>query len=432
MGPEEIIHRFMQYYKTLYSTRVDYGMVELDNYLNGVEVPTLSQEASDRLEQEISLEEVQITMSQLQSGKTPGADGIPVEFYSTYQELLALRFTRLLGELSRGGSLPDSMSEAVIVLVPKTGKDPEDCASYCPISLINADAKLLAKVLANRLTQVLDELIHVDQTGFMPGKGTEINLRRLFLNMSTTHDNIDSRVIASLDAEKAFDSVEWGYLWEVLGRYGFGAQFLKWLKLLYQSPTACIRTNGRISESFLLQQGMRQGCPLSPFLFALALKPLAILLRASQRVVGLRIGPLEEKVSLYADDTLFYLQDADSSLRSALVLFDEFGRFSGVRINWSKLVLFPLDNTSRDRAAPTPLKWVDTFKYLGVYIHSDLHKFYELNVSPVLEQLKARCASWGILPLNLLGRINLIKMVFLPKFIYLFRNSPIWLRSSFF
>lgn len=75
------------------------------------------------------------------------------------------------------------------------------------------------------------------------------------------------------------------------------------------------------------------------------------------------------------------------------------------------MVLFPLDNTSRDRAAPTPLKWVDTFKYLGVYIHRDLHKFYELNVSPVLEQLKARC-----LTLNLLGRINLIKMVFLPKF----------------
>lgn len=112
----------------------------------------------------------------------------------------------MLGELSREGSLPDSMSKAVIVLVPKPGKDPEDCASYCPISLINADAKLLAKVLANRLTQVLDELVHVDHTGFMPGKGTEINLRRLFLNMSTTHDNNDSRVIASLDAEKAFDS----------------------------------------------------------------------------------------------------------------------------------------------------------------------------------------------------------------------------------
>lgn len=138
------------------------------------------------------------------------------------------------------------------------------------------------KILANRLSPVLDKLIHVDQTEFMPGKGTDINLRRLFLNMSTDHDNSGIRVIASLDAEKAFDSVAWGYLWETLGRFRFGTQFLHWLRLLYQSPTACIRTNGRILESFPLQCGTRQGCLLSPYLFALTLEPLAILIRASQ------------------------------------------------------------------------------------------------------------------------------------------------------
>lgn len=109
-------------------------------------------EASEQLEQEIMLEEVQTAMSQLQPGKTPGAEGIPVEFYSTYQDLIAPRLPWLLGEFSRGGFLPDSMSEALIVLVPKPGKDPEDSALYRPISLINVDAKLLAKVLANPLS----------------------------------------------------------------------------------------------------------------------------------------------------------------------------------------------------------------------------------------------------------------------------------------
>lgn len=79
----------------------------------------------------------------------------------------------------------------------------------------------------------------------MPGKGTDINLRHLFLNMSINHDNGGSRV--------KFDSVEWGHLWEILGRYGFGTQFLQWLKLLYQSPTTCIRANCRIYKSFPLQ-----------------------------------------------------------------------------------------------------------------------------------------------------------------------------------
>lgn len=159
-----------------------------------------------------------------------------------------------------------------------------------------------------------------------------------------------------------------------------------------------IRTNGRISESFPLQHFTQQGCPLSPSLFALALEPLAILLRTSRQVVGMRVGPLEEKVSLYADDTLLYLHEAVSSLRAALVLFNEFCRFSGVRINCSKSVLFPLDPSSQATTAPTLLQWVESFKYLGVHIERDLHTFYDLNIQPVMVQWKARCASWGSLP----------------------------------
>lgn len=98
--------------------------------MDGVEFPTLTQYASENLEWDITLEEVQIAMAQLQPGKTPGADGIPVEFYFTYQELLAPRLTMLFAQFTKIGSLLESMSEAVIVLVPKPGKDPEDCASY--------------------------------------------------------------------------------------------------------------------------------------------------------------------------------------------------------------------------------------------------------------------------------------------------------------
>lgn len=121
--------------------------------------------------------------------------------------------------------------------------------------------------------------------------------------------------LLSLDAEKAFDTVEWGYLWEMLGRFGFGPQFLNWLNVLYRAPTACIHTNGRVSNEISFAAGTRQGCPLSPSFFALALEPLAILIRASGQVEGLKVGPLEEKVWFYADDALLYLHDADSSLR---------------------------------------------------------------------------------------------------------------------
>lgn len=118
------------------------------------------------------------------------------------------------------------MSEAVIVVIPKPRKDPELCESYQPISLLNVDAKIVTKILANRLNSVILSLVHEDQTGFMPGKGTDINLRRLYTNISRAAITESPGVVASLDAEKAFDSVEWEFLWQVLKKFNFGPKFI--------------------------------------------------------------------------------------------------------------------------------------------------------------------------------------------------------------
>lgn len=300
------------------------------------------------------------------------------------------------------------MSEAV--LVPKPGRDPEDCSSYRPISLLNVNAKILAKILANRLSVALEDIIHVDQTGFIQAKGTDINHRRLFLNLSVTHTNSGSRVIASLDAKKAFDLVEREFLWEVMDGFGFGPHFIHWLKILYSSPRARIRTNDRLFESFPLQRGTRQGSLLSPSLFALALEPLAILIRESALVKGLKVGPLEEKLSLYADDALLYLQDADGSLTVALDLFNEFVHYSGVRINWDKSILFPLDLLTRTNAPDNQLVCVEQFKYLGIRVRRDPASYSDLNITPILTQLKEKCMAWSSLSLNLMVRINLPKI----------------------
>lgn len=167
---------------------------------------------------------------------------------------------------------------------------------------------------------------------------------------------------------KAFDSIEWNYLCGCLGRYGFGPNFIKWVKLLYQNPTATVVANGWPSQKFDLGRGTRQGCPLSPLLYALAAEPLAISIRADPEIVGLKLGPLTEKISMYADDTLLYLADPGHSLHNALQTIEQFGKFSGLKINWEKSQILPIDNfPPTEIQASMPLQRVDRIKYLGVY-----------------------------------------------------------------
>lgn len=115
----------------------------------------------------------------------------------------------------------------------------------------------------------------------MPGRNTSFNLRKLFINLQATHDNVGTRVVVTLDTAKAFDSVEWRYLWRCLEGYGFGPKFIRWVQLLYQHPTARAVANGWPSQMFDLNRGTRQGCPLSPLLYALAAEPLAVSIRAN-------------------------------------------------------------------------------------------------------------------------------------------------------
>lgn len=128
----------------------------------------------------------------------------------------------------------------------------------------NPDCKILSKLLAWRL-----------ETGFIKGRYSHSNIRRL-LNVIQFSQNAKKEVLAvSLDVEKAFDQVEWEYLFGVLGRFSLGSNFVDWIKVLYSFPAVRIMVNGSVSDVFPLSRGTCQGCALSPLLFALALEPLA-------------------------------------------------------------------------------------------------------------------------------------------------------------
>lgn len=182
--PTDINNRFKQFYEALYSSKTNQDQVPIDTFLDKCNLSTLTQDDRDFLGADITLEEINKTIKSLKTGKTPGPDGIPSEVYKNFNELTPFML-QMFTQAFENGILPPSLYEAVITVIPKKGKDPEEVGGYRPISLINVDQKILAKTLANRLNTLLGKLIAPDQTGFVPGRSSFGNLRRLF-NISST------------------------------------------------------------------------------------------------------------------------------------------------------------------------------------------------------------------------------------------------------
>lgn len=224
----------------------------------------------------------------------PGADGYPSEWYETFREIIIPVLKECFNYVLQGGETPLSWRQAVISVIPKTGKDKTECSSYRPISVLNMDYRLFASILAKHMENIIPDLIDTDQTGFVQNRQSHDNVRRaLHLIDHMTNSNIESIAI-SLDAEKAFDSVRWEYLYLVLRRFGFDNQVVGCLKSLYCSPAARIKINGNLTKTVSLERGCRQGCPLSPTLFALFIEPLAQAITEDSDITGILIGDTQD------------------------------------------------------------------------------------------------------------------------------------------
>lgn len=286
--PQLITEVLAKHYEKIY-TNTSTDTIE-DNlaFMKDIRMPKLTADDIEALETDLTTEELILALNALAAGKAVGPNGIPVELYKQAASQLIPPLLNMYTDSLKNGILPRNQRVATIVAIHKTGKPPEECSSYRPISLINAESKILAKTLAMRLQPYLTTLIHPDQSGFMPNRNTALNLRRLLAVIARRHTIEEDAVILSLDAHMAFDLVTWPFLFAVLKNMGFGPRFCAWIQLLYTQPLAHVAVNGRMSADFPLGRGTRQGCPLSPLLFALVLEPLAVWIRQDPIIRGLK------------------------------------------------------------------------------------------------------------------------------------------------
>ncbi len=386
-NPVAINDIFKGFYTNLYKAETDFDEPICKQYLDKLELPRISQMDKESLEAPLSLEELHVSLKSLQKGKLPGLDGLPPELYLEIWDLVGILMLNSFNFAIEHG-------------------------------VFHRDQKTSLISLHYRMGKVIHSLIKEDQTGFIKGRNASDNMRRLLHILDFADSHPTPCAVFSLDAEKAFDRLEWNYMWAVLQCFGFGEHFVSMIKTLYHSPAASVITGNIISPSFPLQRGTRQGCPLSPLLFCLSLEPLAQAIRKSE--VSIKIIDHNHSISLYADDIILYLDHFDVSVSSVIKEIDNFSSLSGYKINWNKSALMPINNVKVNFSIPSFIPIKESFIYLGITIYKNIHKIARDNFNNILVKVKNDIQRWKNLKVSLQGRISTVKMNLLPRFNFFF------------
>ena len=196
----------------------------------------------------------------------------------------------------------------MITLIEKKGKDKRFLKNWRPTSLINVDTKIASKCLALRIRNVLSSLIHSDQTAYVKGRCIRESVQLINDILEYTDSNDIEGLLFSADFEKAFDLIDHCFMFSVLEYFGFGSEFLKWIRVLFKNAESC----GHSTGYFPLKRCTRQDDPLSAYLFILTFKIMFSQIRNNDQIKGLKIDDNIIKLSAYADDTYFIALDVPS------------------------------------------------------------------------------------------------------------------------
>ena len=401
--------------------------------LEALDFRTLSFTDGACLVRPFTVEEVKTAVWEVESFKCPGPDGITFGFIKDFWDMLKDDVMRFLVEFHKNGRLAKGVNSTFIALIPKVD-NPHRLNDFRPILLVGSMYKILAKFLANRLRSVIGLVISESQSAFIKG-------RQILDDILVANEIVDEArkfnkelILFKVDFEKAYDTVDWGYLDDVMSKMGFSSLWRKWIKECVCTATTSVLVNGSPTDEFPLGRGLRQGDPLSPFLFLLAAEGFNVLMESLNRAnlfSGFQVGvnALTTVSHLqFEDDTLILGDKSWANIRAMRAILLLFQSLSGLKVNFSKSYLVGVNVASSwltEAAMVLNCKvGFIPFVYLGMPIGGNSRRlsFWE----PLLNRIKSRLSGWSSKHLSFGGRLILLKSVLssLPVYALSFFKAP--------
>ena len=422
--PKDILEESKKFYEKLY-THDDSNSDDFDDFfLKKSTIPKLDDLESASCNQPICLDECSKTLLKMKNGKTPGSDGLSVEFYKMFWSTIKDLVFESINYAMHSGHLSIDQKRGIIKLIPKKDKDITYLKNWRPISLLNTDYKLISHILANRMQQIISKIVHTDQNGYIKGRFIGCNIRTILDMIEVSQNKYNANLITFVDYEKAFDNIEWKFMEKCLIAFGFGNNFISFIKTLYKDINSCIINNGFTSAYFKITRGVRQGCPLSALLFVLVVEILAIEIRHNDNVKGIVLNGKSIKLCLLADDTTLFLSDIQS-LQTILNLMYMFKQSSGLKINYEKTQVLQIGQQEWNVKHFKLKNIKDRIYSLGTWFYKDPKITVLQNQAFKLEEFNKILQQWQYRDLTLHGRIMVVKSLALSKMHFMISSFQI-------
>lgn len=417
---DQIARVISAYYLDLFSSpRIENP--NLEHIVGEALNPCISEETNQNLIMIPSAIEIKKAVFAIHPGKAPGPDGFSACFFQSNWEAIGPTIVSEIQDFFVLGVMPTNLNETHIRLIPKV-QGAKRVADYRPIALCNVYYKVISKLLAHRLQPILNSIVSENQSAFIPGRAISDNVLIThevlhFLKVSGAKKHCSMAV--KTDMSKAYDRVEWSFIQTVLKRLGFHSAWIGWIMQCISTVSYSFLVNDSPRGRVVPLRGIRQGDPLSPYIFILCSEVLSGLCKrahVSGQLPGIKVARESPSLNhlLFADDTMFFCKTSESSCKSLMKVLGKYEAVSGQKINSAKSsISFARKTPTAQRDKVKQLLGISkeggVGKYLGLPEHFGKKK--KDLFSSIVDRIRQKAISWSNRFLSGAGKLTLLKSV---------------------